>query len=213
MTNTCPEFTIRFNITGCKKQSHLRLDIGRGDELAIFGFFAKKNNPECEVLQKKLQDAAEHSSKVLEHLNCLEKIAITIDNRQKEMVIQLDELDAVVNEDPQKQFEPLMALSDIIYDFFCYSKKDEAIIDQARMMWQGTTSALKKVGMEVVDPTGETFNYILHIAHSTTSEPDIPHECISETLKCGYVYGDKILRRATVIVNKRMEEVHNDGRH
>ena len=170
--------------------------------MAMFGFFAKKNKPKCEILRKKLQAEAAHRKTVLERFEGLEKIANAIDNRQKEMVIQLDELDATINEDSWMHFESLMSLADIIYDFFCYSKKDEAIDAQARMMWQSTTSALKKVGIEVLLPTGETFNYLLHMAHSTTSEPGIPNEIVSETLKCGYVFGDRILRRATVIVNR-----------
>ena len=170
--------------------------------MAIFDFFTKKRIPVCDALQKKMQADEEHQKKIMERLGGLEKIANAIDNRQKEMIIQLEELDASINVNSDGHLEQLMALSDIIYDFFCYSRKDATIATQARMMWQGTISALKKAGMEVLEPTGDTFNYILHIAHGTTSEPDIPHECISETLKCGYVFGDRILRRATVIVNK-----------
>ena len=173
-----------------------------GDNLAILDFFAKICGRRRVVLQEKLQAEEEHRKKVLKHLEGLEKIAIAIDNRQKEMVIQLEELDASVNEGSGGHFEPLMTLSDIIYDFFCYSKKDAAIAEQARMMWHGTTQSLKKAGLEVLEPTGETFNHCLHVAHGIISDPGTPHETVSETLKCGYVFGDRILRRATVVVNK-----------
>ena len=170
--------------------------------MALLNFLTKKSKPVCVVLQKKLQADAEHRKKISGQLAALEKIAASIDNRQKEMVIQLEELDAFINEDSDGHFEPLMALSDIIYDLFCYSKKDANIAAQAQMMWQGATAALKKAGIEVLAPTGETFSYCLHVAHGTTSEPDIGHDCISETLKCGYVFGDRILRRAIVMVNR-----------
>ena len=170
--------------------------------MAILNFFTKKSKPGCVALHKKLQADAEHRKKISEQLAALEKIATTLDHRQKEMIIQLEELDAFISEGSEGHFEPLMALSDIIFDFYCYSKKDANIAAQARMMWQGAAAALKKAGIEVLAPTGENFSYCLHIAHGTTSEPDIGHECISETLKCGYVFGDKILRRATVMVNR-----------
>ena len=170
--------------------------------MAILNFFAKKRKPVCDALQKKIHLDEEHQKKVLERLDGLEKIAKTIDNRQKEIVIQMEELDASINVNSDGHLEQLMALSDIIYDLFCYSKKDEAIAEQAKMMWQGSALALNKAGLEVLEPTGETFNYLFHIAHGTTSWPEFPHEHVSETLKCGYVFGDRILRRATVIVNK-----------
>ena len=170
--------------------------------MAIFDFFKKRGSSGSDAKQNKICADEEHRKKVLERLDGLEKTAMAIDNRQKEMILQLEELDASINGDSKVHFEQLMTLSDIIYDFFCYSKKDEAIAAQAKMMWQGTTAALKKAGIEVVEPTGKTFSFSLHIAHDTTSRPDIPHEWISETLKCGYVFGERILRRATVVVNK-----------
>ena len=170
--------------------------------MAIFDFFTKRRRPEYEVLQKKIQTDEEVYKNFLARFDSLEKIALAINNRQKEMIIQLEELDASINGGSEGHFEQLIALSDIIYDFVIYSMKDESIAEQAKMMWLGSTAALKKAGIEVLEPTGETFNYLLHIIHGTTSRLCSPDECIYETLKCGYVYGDNILRRATVIVNK-----------
>ena len=179
--------------------------------MAFFNFFAKKNKPKCYAVLKKLQHETEYKEKILVRLEALEKISNATHNRQKEMVIQLEDLDASINGDTQGNIEPLMSVADIVYDFYCYSKRDESLSLQARMMWQSTTAALKKAGIEVLEPTGETFSYVLHVAHATVSEPGIPHECITETLKCGYVFGDKILRRATVIVNKyELERVDSD---
>ena len=129
------------------------------------------------------------------------------------MVIQMDELDASINSDSRAHAEQLMALSDIIYDFLCYTKQDAMNAAQANMMWQGSKASLKKADIEVLEPTGEAFNTLLHIAYDTTQKPDIPHERISETLKCGYFSGNRILRRATVIVNKTNGEFQHDCRH
>ena len=171
----------------------------------MFNFFAKKHKPGCAFAKKKLRDEAEHRRQILERFKNLEKVIAAMDKRQKEMVIQLEELDSLMNEDTAKVSKSFLTLSDIIYDFYCYSKKDEHVSDQAHMMWQNAVSTLKKSDIEVVQPTGDVFNYHLHIAHSVTNDPEIPNEHVSETLKCGYVSNDTILRRATVMVNKTSE--------
>ena len=170
--------------------------------MAFFNFFAKPKKTKCAVIKKEFQARAKHRQRVTDKLSSLEKIADTIDKRQREMVIQLDELDASISVDPRGQAEPLIMVADIVFDFFVYSKKDPVIWPQALMMWQGTMDALKKAGMEVLVPMGEPFNYNLHEAIGTTCEPGIPHGCVTDTLKCGYVQADRILRRAMVMVNK-----------
>ena len=181
--------------------------------MAIFDFFSKRSKPEGGILQKKIQADEEFFKKFLERFDSLEKIALAVDNRQKEMIIQLEELDASINEDTKGHLEQLMSLSDIIYDFFSYSKKDESIAEQAKMMWLSSKAVLMKAGIEVLEPTCETFNHLLHIAHDTTSQLDIPDEYVYETLKCGYVFGEQILRRATVVVNKTNGGSSHDSRH
>ena len=184
--------------------------------LALFDFFKAKNNrrnPGCALLRKKLRMDEERYKNVMLRLDGLEKLEKTIDNRQKEMVIQMEELDATINDKSEAHLQQLMALSDIIYDFLCYSKQDEANAAQAKLMWQGSRAALKKADIEVLEPTGEPFNTLLHIAYDTTNMPDIPHESIAETLKCGYASGSNILRRATVVVNKTNGGFQHDCRH
>ena len=185
----------------------------------LFKFLFGRGRHSCEAYKKQLHlsktqkthhasmlerfdGIQEYSETILDRFERLEKAISTVDNRQKEMIIQLDEIDTCINESPEVLFASLMAVADIVYDFYCFSKHNQAIGPQAEMMWQGAVTALKKADITVLVPNGEIINYNLHIAHGTTNDPYIPHECIKDTLKCGYINEDKILRRATVMVNK-----------
>ena len=129
-----------------------------------------------------------------------------IENRQKETSLQLEDLDSLLQEESREGLpEALMALIEIIYDFYQFADSDSPLYEQARMMFNKAVKSAKVVNLEVIADEGTVFDFRLHTAQGTESVPDLPDGCIIRTLQCGFMYRDKILRRAVVIINKKLE--------
>lgn len=188
----------------------------------MFGALFGKKKAENAAFVKMLEDGARRADEILARVAAAESAvktaienaageilarAAAIESRQKEAVMQLEELDGLINDGfglndaAGESAGALLALADIVYDFYCYSKKTGGA-DQARMMWQAALLALKKDGLEALDPQeGDAFSYVLHVAHGALAKPGVPGGCVAETLNVGYVKGDRILRRAAVLVS------------
>ena len=164
--------------------------------MAIFDFLRKKQvtnqEPPCDADNKK----------ILEQLAELTNITYRVEKKQKEMIHQLEEIDEAIHEGAEGLHSSIMNIADIVYDFYYFTQNDTAVNPQAQMMWTSTKENLSDMGIIVLEPMGESFNYNLHIAHSMVADADLPNEYITEILKCGYIYEEKILRRAMVTVNK-----------
>jgi len=133
-----------------------------------------------------------------------------IETRQKETSIQLEEINDFLqnNGDEDALIDTLISLADTIGDFYFFAAadRDSPLFEQARMMWNGAKSAVEAVGLEVIDADNEQFDFRLHSAQSTEENIDMPNGYVIKTLKSGYIYRDKVIRRAAVIINK-IEEV------
>ena len=165
--------------------------------MTIFNLFKKKYLAKCISLPYDERDI-----KIIKQLAELKDMVSRIEKAQQETVLQLEEIDAAINEGTDITTSPLIDIADIVYDFYCFAHKDDALKVQAQMMWNNAKKILCSAGIDILEPTGEQFNYNLHEAHDTVADTDIPYETITATLRCGYIHEGKILRRATVVVNK-----------
>ena len=146
----------------------------------------------------------------LQRLETIENAIAAINNKQKEMVLQLDEIDAALNDGSDELIATTMAVSDNIFDFYCCVKNDMDLFSQAKMMWENTKKNLSAAKIAVIEPAGETYNDNLHTAYGVVSDSGMPHGYVSQTLKCGYIHNNKIVRRATVLVNRLSQEGLNN---
>lgn len=62
--------------------------------------------------------------------------------------------------------------------------------------------ALKKVGVEMVDPQGEVFNPEFHQAMTMVPNPDVAPNTVIEVIQKGYILNERLVRPAMVIVSK-----------
>jgi molecular chaperone GrpE (heat shock protein) len=129
-----------------------------------------------------------------------------IETRQKETSIQLEEIDELLqNSDNETAFvDALIALADTIGDFYFFTAADQSspLFEQAQMMWNRARSAVEAVGLEIIDASDEPFDFRLHSAEGAEQNPDIPNGYVIKTMKSGYIYQEKVIRRAAVIINK-----------
>jgi molecular chaperone GrpE (heat shock protein) len=129
-----------------------------------------------------------------------------IEIKQKETTVQLEEIDDFLQNGGSEDalIEALVALTDTIGDFYFFAAADEdsPLFEQARMMWSKAKTAAENAGLEIIEPYDEPFDFRLHSAESTERNTDMANGYVIKTLKCGYMYKDKIVRRAAVVVNK-----------
>ena len=175
-------------------------------KMAFLSFFRKK--PESSI------DAAaqNYNSLIDERLTEICERLRKIENRQKETGIQLEAIDDFLQDGGNEStlVDALISLSDTIGDFYYFASvdADSPLFEQAGMMWNTAKNATEAAGLEIIDASDEPFDFSRHSAESAEQDDDIPNGYVIKTLKCGYIYKDKIIRRAAVVVNKRIADEH-----
>ena len=83
-------------------------------------------------------------------------------------------------------------------------KSDEAIAmkDGVEMTSKMFAEALKKFGMEILDPQGEKFDPNMHEAMAMFPNPEMEDDTIFEVFQKGYVLNGRLVRAAKVVVIK-----------
>ena len=71
------------------------------------------------------------------------------------------------------------------------------------MIQQQLKGALADTGLEEIDATGKPFDPMLHEAVSQQETADMPEDHVTQQLRKGYKFKDRLLRAATVIVAKK----------
>ncbi len=75
-------------------------------------------------------------------------------------------------------------------------------IEGSDMVINMFNDALKKVGVTMIDPQGETFNPELHQAMTLLPNPELPANTIIEVVQKGYSLNERLIRPAMVIVSR-----------
>lgn len=83
--------------------------------------------------------------------------------------------------------------------------KDENILKGVDMIENEIKTSLSQIGVKEMTPQGEKFNPNFHNALSVSHNPDMDDDMISQVYKKGYIYNDKVIRYAQVVVNKKGE--------
>ena len=178
--------------------------------MAFFDFFWKK-------IKYYTDSSAQNAvSGINECLTDVSERLRRIETRQKEISIQLEEIDEFLQTGGSETalVDALIALTDTIGDFYFFAAADEEspLFEQAQMMWNNAQSAVEAAGLEIIDANNEPFDFRLHSAESTEQITEIPDGYVIKTLKLGYIYKDEIVRRAAVVINKleKNEEIEKN---
>jgi len=164
---------------------------GRGDSL---GFWKKK--PQADAGGGAGFEAAK---------DALGRIEI----KQKEMSMQMDDitdiLQDILQDGTDAAADAATHLFGMIFDFcaYCEDGGDDMLIEQAQVMQREAAKIMDRAGFRVIEPRcGLPFDVNLHTADSAENKAGLPDGVIVRVLSPGFVRGDKILRRAAVVVNR-----------
>ena len=109
-------------------------------------------------------------------------------------------------EDKKRAAEKLVdALIPILDDFertidYGANNGEAGMLDGTKAVYAKFVDALKKSGVEVIDPAGEAYNALEAQAVQMVDDPSVPDETVSQVFQKGYKMGTKVLRPAMVVV-------------
>jgi molecular chaperone GrpE len=76
-----------------------------------------------------------------------------------------------------------------------------SLLEGVEMTWNGLLAMLEKFGLKPVDSIGETFDPNFHEAVAMEAGSEMPENQVLKEFQKGYMYKDRLLRAAKVIVS------------
>ena len=83
---------------------------------------------------------------------------------------------------------------------------ESAVVDGFKLVYEQFQGVLKKFNVEPIDAVGEEFDPHRHEALTHMPSDEFPAETCSNQIKRGYMFGDKLLRAAQVVVSSGPSE-------
>lgn len=80
-------------------------------------------------------------------------------------------------------------------------ESDQAVVDGFKLVYDQFQNVLKKFKLEPIDAVGETFDPHKHEALTHMPSDEYAAEVCSNQVRKGYMFGDKLLRAAQVVVS------------
>lgn len=77
---------------------------------------------------------------------------------------------------------------------------DESYKAGVEMIFNQFKEMLKNLNVEIIDPTGETFDPNIANAVNQIEDPELGENVVAQTFQKGYKIGDKVIRYAMVVV-------------
>jgi hypothetical protein len=107
---------------------------------------------------------------------------------------------------PQYEFAELaaaMGIADLIEYFHAYAAQSgrEELKKQADVMGQNAAGMLASCGILRFGAAGEQLDPRIHTVKASAESP-FPRECVTEVFQSGYLYQNRLLRKAAVVVSR-----------
>ena len=125
------------------------------------------------------------------------RVAAEYDNFRKRSVN--DRLNAVADAQAKVITEILSVIDNFerAMDAEC---SDENYKKGVEMIFKQFGDALKKLGVEIIDPVGETFDPNIANAVNQIEDPELGENVVAQVFQKGYKIGGKVIRYAMVVV-------------
>jgi len=93
-----------------------------------------------------------------------------------------------------------------------YADNDDPLKEGVAMALDGMKKVFSQYGLSQIKGEGENFDPTLHEALSAGSNAEKPDNEILEVVKTGYLFHDRLVRAAGVVVNHPPADVDSDGK-
>ncbi|MBR6102091.1 MAG: nucleotide exchange factor GrpE [Ruminococcus sp.] len=125
------------------------------------------------------------------------RLAAEYDNFRKRSAKERLELSASVRGDTVSEILPLF---DNFERALQTETEDLAYKQGVEMIFKQFGDMIAKLGVEIIDPTGQPFDPNIANAISQIEDPELGENTVAQTYQKGYKIGDKVIRYAMVVV-------------
>ncbi|SFC94052.1 nucleotide exchange factor GrpE [Pseudoalteromonas denitrificans] len=164
-----------------------------------------EQSPEAEIaaLYAELEDA---KNTIVNQKDSVVRAAAEVDNVRRRAALDVEKAHKFALEKFVNELLPVVDNLDRAIEFA--DKENEALkplLEGIDMTSKSFVDAVKKFGVEVVDPQGETFNPEFHQAMSMQPNADLAPNTVMAVMQKGYTLSGRLLRPAMVMVSKAAE--------
>lgn len=157
----------------------------------------EQESPEAQEKAEELTPEQKLEAELAEAKDKYLRLMAEYDNYRKRTAKQMIEMSATVKGDTVAELLP-------VYDNFERAagaeSSDETYKSGVAMIFAQLTDALTKLGVEIIDPTGQPFDPNIANAVSQIEDPELGENVVAQTFQKGYKIGDKVIRYAMVVV-------------
>lgn len=183
------------------------------EEHGMIDFKAELNKLAKPELDLTFQDRKNDISTAFASLNTLiakfNKKQSTIEMQVEEMCALLEQQQETNQEDTKELemellVQALIVAADLIEDFYIYAAKcgETQLASQAGLMWRTLAKEMATAGLCRIEDENTPFNPRLNHMEGVTANGDVPEGFITNVLRSGYIYQNKVYRKSGVIVKK-----------
>ncbi len=155
-----------------------------------------KKKEKGESLEKQLKQTQE---KLQEINDKYLRLYADFDNYQKRVAKEIEDVKEATKRSLINEF--LVILDNMEKAILISKEHKDSIIEGIELTMKSFKDLLKKHGVEEIDPQKEQFNPDLHDALMMQPSDDMPKDTVLQTLQKGYMYKNKLIRPAKVIVS------------
>ncbi|MGL4854132.1 MAG: nucleotide exchange factor GrpE [Lentisphaeria bacterium] len=159
----------------------------------------EKNSLQIEGLIKQLEDAKTKSISIEKHQELQQDYALLRQRQKEELVRSQNESIAKTVKPLLEYFDTVQIIQSAINDNFALSSIDQAL----KIMNREFERTLKQLAIKPINALGELFNPELHEAVQTENHEEKADDEVLKQWRCGYLLEGKLIRPATVVVNKK----------
>ncbi len=157
-----------------------------------------------EILEKQLKEAKEKLQEMNEKYL---RLYADFDNYQKRVAKEIEDVREATKRSLINEF--LVILDNMEKALLISKEHKDSIIEGIELTMKSFKDLLKKHGVEEINPKSERFNPDLHDALMMQPSDDMPKDTVLQTLQKGYIYKNKLIRPAKVVVSSGNNKTDN----
>lgn len=158
---------------------------------------AEEKDPIKEELEKAKADLEAAQKELAEYKDKYLRLMAEYDNFRKRSVKEKAD---IYPEATAKAVEAFLPMADNFERALNTETTDEKYKSGVKMIYTQLGEAFKKLGVEVIDRVGETFDPNLENAVSRIEDENLGENVVAQVFQKGYKRGDKVIRPAMVVV-------------
>ncbi len=164
--------------------------------------YSELSREELEEVVKALEEQIEILEEEKENIEGkAKKVKADFENYKKR---EKDRKERWKDEAREELAHDLIAVLDNLERAITSAEEDSSIVQGVKMVADQLYEALEKRGLQRIDAEGEEFDPKIHNAVETRDHDE--ENKILEMIRHGYMYNDKVLREAEVVVGKKSKD-------